>query len=194
MVLAACKVTPRVHGERVTVTPAQRPRSRRIAQSPPRRGCTPAIRARHPFLPARLRSLRSVSRILTSPPQQDKRARSGSRRLHSAQTKGGGDKYEKKKSNKSSHRTHDRGRCKQNQCRCPGKVQRCRAPRGSSHTAPCLPGGKPASKFSGHRPRVISPIRVSRRPAAGSQYPATADVSGRLAAGTFSGTPTLWTR
>ena len=34
-------------------------------------------------------SLRSVSRILTSPPQQDKRARSGSLRLHSAQTKGG---------------------------------------------------------------------------------------------------------
>jgi len=36
-----------------------------------------------------MRSLRSVSRILTSPPQQDKRARSGSLRLHSAQTKGG---------------------------------------------------------------------------------------------------------
>ena len=43
----------------------------------------------YPLLPARTRSLRSVSGILTSPPQQDKRARSGSLRLHFAQTKGG---------------------------------------------------------------------------------------------------------
>lgn len=45
-----------------------------------------SIPAQHPLLPARMRSLRSVSRILTSPPQQAKRARSGSLQLHSAQT------------------------------------------------------------------------------------------------------------
>jgi len=37
-----------------------------------------------------MRSLRSVSVILTSPPQQAKRARSGSLQLHFAQTEGGG--------------------------------------------------------------------------------------------------------
>jgi hypothetical protein len=48
------------------------------------------IPTRHPILPALTRSLRSASVILTSPPQQDKRARSGSLQLHSAQTLGGG--------------------------------------------------------------------------------------------------------
>ncbi len=42
-----------------------------------------------PLLPATTRSLRSVSVILTSPPQQAKRARSGSLQLHSAQPAGG---------------------------------------------------------------------------------------------------------
>ena len=42
-----------------------------------------------PLLPAGTRSLRSVSVILTSPPQQAKRARSGSLQLHSAQCEGG---------------------------------------------------------------------------------------------------------
>ena len=41
------------------------------------------------LLPGRTRSLRSVSVILTSPPQQAKRARSGSLQLHSAQGEGG---------------------------------------------------------------------------------------------------------
>jgi hypothetical protein len=95
------------------------------------------------LLPGRTGSLRSVSGILTSPPQQDKRARSGSLRLHSAQTKGeeqfGTDRGKpgtppapKKhgpvpgfppdplsclpESNGGSRRSHDRGRCKQNQC------------------------------------------------------------------------------
>ena len=42
-----------------------------------------------PLLPGLTRSLRSVSVILTSPPQQAKRARSGSLQLHSAQPAGG---------------------------------------------------------------------------------------------------------
>jgi hypothetical protein len=60
------------------------PRGRRVAGTLRRR------RYSAPLLPARMGSLRSVSVILTSPPQQDKRARSGSLQLHSAQGKGGG--------------------------------------------------------------------------------------------------------
>ena len=49
-----------------------------------------AIPARSPLLPALTRSLRAASVFLTSPPQQDKRARSGTLRLYytSKQTEG----------------------------------------------------------------------------------------------------------
>ena len=49
-----------------------------------------AFPARSPLLPARTRSLRAASVFLTSPPQQDKRARSGTLRLYytSKQTTG----------------------------------------------------------------------------------------------------------
>ena len=49
-----------------------------------------AFPARSPLLPARMRSLRVASVFLTSPPQQDKRARSGTLRLYytSKQTTG----------------------------------------------------------------------------------------------------------
>ena len=57
-----------------------------IAQRLAVRALRTAVPARFPLLPARMRSLRSVSVILTSPPQQAKRARSGSLQLHSAQT------------------------------------------------------------------------------------------------------------
>ena len=73
----------------ICTRPMQRPHSSHKVRHSQSRPLHATIRARHPLLPAGTRSLRSVSVILTSPPQQAKRARSGSLQLHSAQTEGG---------------------------------------------------------------------------------------------------------
>ena len=136
-----------------------------------------AIPARRPLLPALTRSLRSVSVILTSPPQRDKRARSGSLRLHFAQTEGGGTIRNLTggkpgtppapenhgpvpgfppdplsclpENNGGSRRTHDRGRCKQTSAsvRGPCKGAALRAARRIQRRATWM--RKPASKYSG---------------------------------------------
>ena len=68
----------------------QWPHSGHVAQRPRVRALCAAFPARSPLLPAQMCSLRAASVFLTSPPQQDKRARSGTLRLYytSKQTTG----------------------------------------------------------------------------------------------------------
>jgi len=73
----------KIHGSRRTC-PVLSPHTRRTAQRPGVRALRAAFPARSPLLPARMRSLRAASMFLTSPPQQDKWARSGTLRLCSA--------------------------------------------------------------------------------------------------------------
>ena len=130
-----------------------------------------------PLLPAGMGSLRSVSVILTSPPQQAKRARSGSLQLHSAQCEGGGDQSVITGGNPEpppapenhgpgsmfppdplpasphcggSRRTHDRGMCKQTSAHGRGMCTGRRAPRGR-HTYRYLP-----VTVEGAGPRVLA--------------------------------------
>jgi hypothetical protein len=140
------------------------------------------------LLPAMMWSLRSVSGILTSPPQQDKRARSGSLRLHFAQTKGGeqfGIDWGETRNPPGPGKSRPGSRfpprppflpprkatvvpaalmtvegASKTSAHDRGRCPGCRASRGSLHTAPCCRARKPASKYSGRRMRTPSSVLV----------------------------------
>ena len=131
--------------------PTHLPYSGRTAQCPQMRALRAAFPARSPLLPALTRSLRAASAFLTSPPQQDKRARSGTLRLYytNKQTEG--------ETNPETHwRTRNRPRPRKNTAPVPGSPDpSCLPPKTTTDPAAQMTG-----ESAQHRPRI--PRRTCR--------------------------------